>query len=112
MTSCEKPTKLIDRMQRLVTYLNERNNLILHQQVNQYFYMQKIEELKMLLRQLEEINKCLDAVSLRNREHFRLCFAQWSKDAGWVNLQLCPERPKSILGLISPGRTMPYQCTG
>ena len=97
MTSCEKPTKLIDRMQRLVTYLNERNNLILHQQVNQFFYMQKIEELKMLLRQLEEINKSLDAVTLRIHEHYGLCFAQWSKDARWVNLQQFPERPKSIL---------------
>jgi division protein CdvB (Snf7/Vps24/ESCRT-III family) len=97
MTSCEKPTKLIDRMQRLVTYLNERNNLILHQQVNQFFYMQKIEELKMLLKQLEEINKSLDAVTLRIHEHYSLCFAQWSKDARWVNLQHFPERPKSIL---------------
>lgn len=97
MTSCEKPTKLIDRMQRLVIYLNERNNLILHQQVNQFFYMQKIEELKMLLRQLEEINKSLDVVTLRIHEHYRLCFAQWSKDARWINLQHFPEKPKSIL---------------
>jgi len=84
-------------MQRLVTYLNERDNLILHQQVNQFFYMQKIEELKMLLRQLEEINKSLDAVTLRIHAHYSLCFAQWSKDARWVNLQQFPERPKSIL---------------
>lgn len=84
-------------MQRLVIYLNERNNLILHQQVNQFFYMQKIEELKMLLRQLEEINKSLDVVTLRIHEHYRLCFAQWSKDARWINLQHFPEKPKSIL---------------
>lgn len=96
MTSCEKPTKLIDRMQRLVTYLNERNNLILHQQVNQFFYMQKIEELKMLLRQLEEINKSLDAVTLCIHEHYSLCFAQWSKDARWVNTYGQQQRLKSV----------------
>jgi division protein CdvB (Snf7/Vps24/ESCRT-III family) len=97
MTSCEKPIKLIDRMQRLVTYLNDRNNLILHQQVNQFFYMQKIEELKMLIQQFEEINKNLDAVTARIHEHYSLCFAQWSKDARWVNLQHFQERSKSIL---------------
>ena len=83
-------------MQRLVTYLNERNNLILHQQVNQFFYMQKIEELKMLLRQLEEINKSLDAVTLCIHEHYSLCFAQWSKDARWVNTYGQQQRLKSV----------------
>lgn len=87
----------MDRMQRLVTYLNERNSLILHQQVNQFFYMEKIEELKMLLSQFEEINKSLEGVALRIHEHYSLCFAQWSKDARWLNTQHIPEPPKSIL---------------
>jgi len=44
MIDHEKLSKLIERMQRLATYLNDRNDLVTHQQVNQFFYMQKTED--------------------------------------------------------------------
>jgi prefoldin subunit 5 len=80
MISCEKLSKLIERMQRIVTHLNDRNDLVLHQQVNQFFYMQKIEELNVLLSQFDEINENLDALTSRIDEYYSLCFTQWCKD--------------------------------
>lgn len=93
----EKLTKLIERMQRIVTHLNDRYDLVLHQQVNQFFYMQKIEELKVLLSQFDETSKSLEMVASRIDEHYSLCFAQWCKDARWLNTHHLRERPKSIL---------------
>lgn len=97
MVPCEKLSKLIERMQSIVTHLKDRNDLVLHQQVNQFFYMQKIEELKMLLCQFDEINESLAALTSRIDEHYSMCFAQWCKDARWLNTHHLRERPKSIL---------------
>lgn len=98
MTSCEKLPKLIERMQRLVTYLNDRNDLVVHQQVNQFFYMQKAEELRMLLSQLDDLRKSLESLTCRIDENYSLCFAQWCKDVRWLNTYLQNrERAKSVL---------------
>lgn len=97
MTEHEKLPKLIERMQRLVTYLNDRNDLVTHQQVNQFFYMQKIEELKMLLKQFEETKQMLQSLTRRIDEHYLLCFEQWRKDVRWINSHQSCERKRSIL---------------
>lgn len=41
--------------------------------------MWKIEGLKMLLGQFEEINRSLNEVTSRIHEYYGTCFAQWSK---------------------------------
>ena len=97
MTPCEKLSRLIERMQRIVTHLNSRYDLVLHHQINQFFYMQKIEELKMLLSQFEETRKSLDALTARMDAHYILCFVRWRKDARWLNNHHRRESPKSIL---------------
>ncbi len=98
MIQCEKLSKLIERMQRIVTHLNDRNDLVLHQQVNQFFYMQKAEELKMLLDQFDDLRKSLESLTCRIDENYSLCFAQWRKDVRWLNTYLQNrERAKSVL---------------
>lgn len=97
MIPCEKLSKLIERMQRIVTHLNDRNDLVLHQQVNQFFYMQKIEELKMLSSQLEEIPVSFESLTGHLTESYKLCFVQWRKDVRWLNSYLVREERKSIL---------------
>lgn len=84
-------------MQHLVTYLNERNDLVVHQQLNQFFYMQKIEELRMLMAKFDEIKKSLDTLTSGIDEEYILCFEQWRRDARWLNLFKLNERSKSIL---------------
>ncbi len=97
MTSYEKLPKLIERMQHLVTYLDCRNDLTIHQHVNQSYYMQKIVELKMLLRQSEESNRTLETINSRIDNHYNLCFLQWYKDARWLNTYQRLGRTKAIL---------------
>jgi len=98
MAPCEKLSKLIERMQRLVACLNDRNNLVVHQQVNQFFYMQKIEGLKMLLSQFDDLRKNLEVLTSRIDETYDLCFEQWRKDARWLNTYVTyRENTKSIL---------------
>lgn len=97
MIDHEKLPKLIERMQQLVTYLNDRNDLVTHQQVNQFFYMQKTEELKLLLKQFEETKQILQSLTSRIDENYILCFVQWRKDVRWINSCKSRERRKSIL---------------
>jgi len=97
MINHEKLPKLIARMQHLVTYLNDRNDLVVHQQLNQSFYMQKIEELRLLTAKYDEIKKSLDTLASGIEEKYNLCFEQWRKDARWLNSYNLNKRRKSIL---------------
>lgn len=97
MIDHEKLPKLIARMQHLVTYLNDRNDLVVHQQLNQSFYMQKIEELRLLTAKFDEIKKSLDTLASGIEEKYNLCFEQWRKDARWLNSYDLNRRRKSIL---------------
>ncbi len=97
MSLHEKLPKLIERMQRLVNYLDARNELTIHRHVDQSFYMQKIEELKTLYTQLEEFRKKIDVLNSHIDNHYKLCFAQWSKDVRLLNTEPFRDRPKSIL---------------
>ena len=85
MPELQKLAKLIERMEALVTYLNDRSDLMAHQQVNQFFYMQKIEELQTLLRQFNDATERVEMLAFRIDQSYRLCFAQWRKDARWLN---------------------------
>lgn len=97
MVDHEKLPKLIERMQHLVVYLNDRNDLVVHQQLSQSFYMQKIEELKLLMAKFDEIKKSLDIMASGIEEKYNLCFEQWRKDARWLNSYNMNKRRKSIL---------------
>jgi hypothetical protein len=96
MTTFEKLPKLIKRMQHLVTYLDSHNELVIHQHVNQSYYMQKIVELKMFHSQFDEI-KTFETLTSRIDDHYNLCFLQWYKDARWLNTYQRLERTKAIL---------------
>ncbi|MFZ6013682.1 MAG: hypothetical protein ACOYXT_25305 [Bacteroidota bacterium] len=97
MIDHEKLPKLIARMQHLVVYLNDRNDLVVHQQLNQSFYMQKIEELKLLTAKFDEVRKSLDIMASAIEEKYNVCFEQWRKDARWLNSYNMNKRRKSIL---------------
>ena len=85
MPELQKLAKLIERMEALVTYLNDRSDLVAHQQVNQFFYMQKIEELQTLLHQFNEATERVEMLAFRIDQTYSLCFAQWQRDARWLN---------------------------
>lgn len=84
-------------MQRLVTLLDSRNDLVIHQQVDQSYYMQKIEELKILLSQLEVAGQNVDALASRIDSHYTLCSTQWYKDVRWLHEKRLRELGRPIL---------------
>ncbi len=92
MIEPEKLPKLIERMKCLVTSLDDRNDLVIHQHVNLFFYMQKIEELKTLSGQIQEVRKTLESLTCRVEENYHNCFTQWRKDARWLNSYLAREK--------------------
>lgn len=93
MTQRDKCQKLILRMQWLVENLGERKDLVVHQQLDQFFYMQKIEELQMLLSQFDDIKRRLESITSRIHAHYHLCLDHWRKDARWLNAYNANGRP-------------------
>ncbi len=97
MSHCKKLDKLIDRMQRLVNSVGDQKDLAVHRHVNQFFYMQKIEELRVLLDRFDELSVDLEAVSLRIHSGYDLCLDQWRRDARWLNAHNLQVQSKSVL---------------
>jgi hypothetical protein len=97
MNTPEKLPKLIEKMQHLVNSLDARHDLILHKRVNPFFYMQKIEELKILADRFHTLNATLDELRQHLQAHYRLCFSQWCRDVRWLNAYRIRERSKTIL---------------
>jgi hypothetical protein len=103
----EKLAKLIGKMQLLVNVLGERTELVVHQRVDQFFYMQKIEELKILGAQLEDMRRNLEHLTSRVQVSYMTCLAEWKRDARWLNAYLMRRREQgqcaSDLGIRSSG---------
>lgn len=69
----------------MVRDLVRHNTLTVHQTVNQFYYMQKAEELKLLQAQLEETQKKLELIQKRIYEHYLETYHKWRRDALWLN---------------------------
>lgn len=97
METSEKLSKLTEKMQQLVNSLNARQDLVLHERVNQFFYMQKIEELNVLADQFHRLKSSLDNLTYHLQEQYRLCFTQWCKDVRWVRQYVHRKQFRTIL---------------
>ena len=79
-----KVAKLIDRLQHLVTSLNGLRDRAVHRHINQFYYMQKTEELLLLLEQLEETQLSLERALRRIDRSYQEVFQQWQRDVRWL----------------------------
>jgi len=80
------PGKLFERVQKLTSVLSEhRKDLRMHRNVDEFFYMQKIEELKQLEESIEDAYKRLKALKGKFNSEYKLLYCSWKKDARWVN---------------------------
>lgn len=93
MSHCRKIHKLIDRMEVLVKAIGDQRDLAVHHQVDQFFYMQKIEELRVLLDQFNELTTSLESVTSKIHARYDLCLAHWRRDARWINARHCLTKP-------------------
>lgn len=93
MISSEKLGRFIIQIQRVLEILRTYNTLFIHQRINESYYMQKEEELKILKAQLEESQKQLEATQIRINDHYKKVFINWRKDARWLNQHIGHHRP-------------------
>lgn len=92
--SLEKINKLICRLQSLVMSLNDHIDLDLHKNIDQFYYMQKLEELEILKSQREEAYQRLQSINTRMFAHYHEIAGKWSRDARWMSLRLDKCKPK------------------
>lgn len=86
--SPKKINKLISRLQNFVTRLNGHTDLHVYRKIDQFYYMQKMEELKILKSQSEEAQGKLQDIHTRIFMHYHEIACKWSKDVRWVNMQV------------------------
>jgi hypothetical protein len=71
---------------------SRRHNLKLHKNVNQFYYMQSIQELMTLYEQFDEAQRNLKLISGRLDLKYTETFHQWRKDVRWIHRgQQCGE---------------------
>lgn len=85
MMEPEKCLKLIGRLQGLVCRLAKNKDYTVHHRISQFFYMQKIEEMKIRLEQLKEAELKLEDVKRRIAENYMAMYRTWRMDVRWLN---------------------------
>lgn len=86
MVNTRKVSKFVKRLQHLVMYLEaEQRNLQLHQQVNHFFYLERIAELNTLVEQFEEVYGKMQLISVRLEVSYQRVFYQWRHDILWIH---------------------------
>ncbi len=78
--SLAKINKLTGHVQSFISSLNNYNDINLHRSVDQFYYMQKLEELTILKAQFEEAKHRLQAIDERLIGHYQEVALRWSKD--------------------------------
>lgn len=58
---------------------------MVHREIDQFYYMQKAEQLELLQEQLKEAQERLRAVENRIDDEYRNVFLCWVKDVRWLN---------------------------
>lgn len=77
LVSVEKLDKMIVRLAKLVQELDTSFDIGLHNRLDQSFYMQRLEELKLLRMQLEAATLNLQQVQGRVCAHYDYVFKAW-----------------------------------
>ena len=90
-------SKLISSLERLIQQLESHQEITIHQHIQQFSYMEQVEELKMLMEQSEAAHKRAALFSRWAQASYLAAYKQWRKDARWLNQYLIKKRFKSIL---------------
>jgi tetrahydrodipicolinate N-succinyltransferase len=80
------PDKLYERVKKLVNILSENHkNLHVHNNINEFYYMQKVEELKQLEESITDAYLRLESLSSKYHAEYTQLYFNWKKDARWIN---------------------------
>jgi DNA repair ATPase RecN len=87
------PGKLYVRVQKLVDMLSENHrNLHVHSKINEFYYMQKVEELKQLeesitnaYQSIMNARERLESLKHNYDAEYAELYYRWKKDVRWIN---------------------------
>lgn len=86
MTSYTRVRKLIQRLRHMTSLLVEhRYNLVVHREIDQFFYMQREEELRMLLEEVEKAADQLAEIRSKIELKYQQAYCRWCKDVRWFS---------------------------
>lgn len=80
--------KLLIKIESIIVILNRERSYRVHQQVDQFFYMQKSAELSLLIQHYEELQEQIDQIDEWVEEKYVEVFNRWKKDARWLGKNL------------------------
>jgi hypothetical protein len=83
-----KLEKFIERLNALISVLEQRNNVQVQSRVNQFYYMQKVTELKVLEENMQEAEKRLRFLEDKLKSEYKEVYCRWKKDARWLNAEV------------------------
>ena len=78
--SVEKLDKMIHRLLKVVNQLDDSLDLTLHRKIDQFYYMQKAEELKFLKEEYVEAMANVQRIQNRLDIDYPLIFETWKRD--------------------------------
>jgi hypothetical protein len=92
-----KLARFMKRLDGLIAHLESRKDSAIHQKINQFYYMQKREELKLLMVQLDEAERRPEKIADMNQEDCKIFFNQWCLDTRWLNTYQRNQNSKAVL---------------
>lgn len=82
-----KVQKLIQRLDQLTTYVKDTNTLAVKYRINDSFYLEKIEELQVLVEQLEGVYERFSLLQDKIEQEYKSVFCCWQADVRWLSRQ-------------------------
>jgi hypothetical protein len=78
----------IQQLEDLVRLLKTSKDIMIHHHINQFFYMQKIAELKILVDQKQEVKQHLNNIDHFIQSQYNLVLVEYQRDIQWLEVKL------------------------
>lgn len=85
--------RFIASLRKLLDQTQAHRSLGILQEINETYYMQKIEEFSLLHEQLHETIQRLQELQEKINKHYQDTFHVWKKDVRWLNAHLYLKNP-------------------
>ena len=86
MANYTRVRKLILRLSHMTRQLVEyRYDLVVHREIDQFFYMQREEELRVLLEEVEKAADQLADIKSKIDSKYQQAYCRWCRDVRWIS---------------------------
>ncbi|RAW01566.1 hypothetical protein DQQ10_07865 [Pseudochryseolinea flava] len=84
MASKIKVTRLIGKLKNVVTYLDQNRTLYVHQHIDQFFYMQRIQEIVTLVEQFDVVETRMNDIQRKLDTMCVHTITRLREDISWI----------------------------